>query len=140
MYQKIKKIHLPEDYKKIFTIAELEACKAIEKSLKENSDDRKLNFEWEVCCAAIAGSDSKVTDSHVIQAEATFCKNSRIYDRICVGSGNVDVWIKVMAYQSYYGFYEIGMYLTDMWEYSSETEAHIKSHMYIVHCTPDDQL
>ena len=139
MYSKIKKIQWPENYKDIFTLSELEACKAIEKNLKENSDNGKLNFEWEVCCAAIAGSDSKVTDAHVLQAEAEFCKNSRIYDRICDGSGNCDVWIKVMAYHSYYGFYDIRACLTDLWDYSSETADYIRSHMYIAHCTPDNR-
>jgi len=139
MYQKIKKINFPENYKDIFTLSEVEACKAIEKNLKENSDNGKLNFEWEVCCAAIGGSDSKVTDAHVLQAEAEFCKNSRIYDRICDGSGNIDVWIKVKAYSPYYGFYDIGACLTDLWDYSSENAEYTKSHMFIAHCTPDNR-
>ena len=140
MYQSIKKIQWPENYKDYFTLSDMEACKKIEKSLKDGNDNGKLNFDWEVACTVIAGSDSKVTDAHVLQAEAEFSKNSRIYDRLCDGSGNCDVWIKVKAYQSYYGFYDIGAYLTDLWDYSSETADYIKSHMYIAHCTPDDQL
>lgn len=139
MYQKISKIKWPENYKRMFTLADMEACKLIEKNLKENSDNGKLNFEWEVCCAAIAGSDSHVCDADVIQAEAEFCKNSRVYERICDGSGSCDVWIKVKAYSVYYGFYDIRVCLTDLWDYSSENADYIKSHMYIVHCTPDNK-
>ena len=139
MYSKIKRIAWPENYKDIFTLSELEACKKIEQFLKDGSDNGKLNFEWEVCCATIAGSDNKLTDAHVLQAEAEFCKNSRVYDRICDGSGRCDVWIKIKAYQSYYGFYDIGICLTDLWEYSSENADYIKSHMYIAHCTPDNR-
>ena len=129
----IKKITLPKHYKDVFTLSDLEACKKLEKSIKDNADNGKIDLSWEVCCAAIAGSDSHVCDTHVLAASAEFQKNSRIYDYYCDGSGKMDVWINVKAFDSYYGFYDIGVYLSDIWQYSSEDAEATKIHMFIKH-------
>lgn len=127
----IKKISFPEEYKRSFTISDLEACKKLEKSIR--NDDGKIDLSWEAAMAAIIGSDSHVSDSQILAEHVQFSKNHRIYEHYCEGSGTMDVWIEVKAFDSCYGFYDIGAYLSDIWQHSYENVEDTKRHMYIKH-------
>ena len=127
----LNKIGFPDEYKRMFTLADLESCKKLKESIK--NDDGKIDLSWEVAMAASIGSDSHVGDSQILTAKAEFAKNSRIYEHYCEGSRVMDVWIKVKAFDSYYGFYNIGAYLSDIWQHTYENIEATKQHMYIKH-------
>ena len=115
----ITKIQFPEEFKRIFTLEELDICKKIAYDMKENADNGKIDFDWEVAMAVYAGSGHKVSDSNVIFAKAEFAKNNRIYDYYYNESKTVDIYFTIYAYSEYYGFYDIRAYLSDIWQYSS---------------------
>ena len=43
----------------------------------------------------------------------------------------LDIWLTVYAFDPFDGFYNIGVYLSDIWQLSGENADEIKSHMYI---------
>ena len=118
------KINFTKDMKKVFTLADMEAIKVIKTSLEDQKD-----FDWEVNYAALLASNNNV--GNVIQYKAYWSKNGRIADYYGEGSGQVDVWIEIYAYDTFYGFYEIGAYISDIWSISSDNHEEIKSNMYI---------
>lgn len=67
----------------------------------------------------------------ILKATAEITKNARANDSILEGSGNLDVWFEFYIFDKYAGFYEIGAYLTDIWQATDENNEYIKSHMYI---------
>lgn len=127
----IKKIAFPDDYKRHFTLANLEQCKKLEDSIR--NDDGKIDLSWEAAMVAIIGSDSHVCDSHILAARAEFSRNARVWDHYCEGTETMDVWIEAKAFDSCYGFYDVGAYLSDIWQYSCELKEVTKEHMYIKH-------
>lgn len=125
------KISFPDEYKRMFTLSDLESCKKLKESIK--NDDDKIDLSWEAAMAAVIASDNHVGDGQILAGNAVFAKNSRIYEHYCEGSGTMDVWIEVKAFDSCYGFYDIGAYLSDIWQHTYENIEATKQHMYIKH-------
>jgi len=67
----------------------------------------------------------------ILKFEAEIAKNRRICDRYFPGSADYDVWISMYAYNTFDGFYEIGCYLSDVWDICEDNHEEIKNHMYI---------
>lgn len=126
----IKKISMPQDWKRLFNVAELESIKKIQKSLVEGSDKGKLDLTWEVREVMEVATGH---DLEVLQASAEWSHNCRIYDYYDVDTGNIDVWMEVVCYGVCDGFYRLGAYLSDMWTVGEYNKEEIKGHMYIKH-------
>lgn len=131
--EKIKKVTFPKDYKRYFTLEDMEICKHIIKEITEGRDDNKLDFEWELKSGTLIATDCKLYGTSILKAEAEFAHNSRVYDYYYDGSRNIDILFKIYAYNAYYGFYDIMIYLSDIWQYSSGSGNPALVH----HCTPD---
>lgn len=121
------KIIITEAMRKILTIAEIPAVKALQKQFK--SED----FEWEAAHAALIASRNNV--SNVLKIEAEIAKNQRIhnyYGNESEESGDLDIWLRILAYDTFYGFYDIGAYLSDIWSADGKNSEEIRNHMFIL--------
>lgn len=118
------KINLPENYKKVYTIEDVE----IMKELARNFNDQTAE---EAGIADAANTLARLFDSSakVLEAEAETAKNARIYDYY-TGAKDVDIWItvKILGWQD---FYIVGAYLSDIWSITGDNTEELKSRMYI---------
>ena len=124
------KITITETMRKVLTIAEMPAVKALQKQFK--SED----FEWEAAHAALIASRNNV--SNVLKIEAEIAKNQRIHNYYGNNedSGDLDIWLRILAYDKYFGFYDIGAYLSDIWSADGKNSEEIRSHMFILEFLP----
>lgn len=125
------KISFPDEYKRMFTLSDLESCKKLKESIK--NDDGKIDLSWEAAMAASIGSDGHVGDGQILAARAEFAKNQRVWQYYCDDSKQMDIWIEVKAFDPCYGFYDIGIYLSDIWQYFSEVKYETMKQMFIKH-------
>lgn len=122
------KITISKDSKRILTLSDMEGFKIMKESFKEQE---QKDFDWEAASAIALASDNKV--SNVIKYECELSKNSRIYNYYGEGTGQLDIWFTIYAFDSYYGFYSVGAYLSDIWSLGAHNREEIKSHMFIQH-------
>ena len=119
------KVKITEDTKRIITISEMPAVRKIISELRE---DNYLK-QYASCAARVASG--RYDTFEILKAEAEIAKNARVWDAYGEGTGNLDVWVNIYAYNPYYGFYDFGVYLTDIWAISDDNKNEIKTHMYI---------
>lgn len=119
------KVKFTAEQKKYITVAELPMVKRIIADMKE---DDQLQ-EYVQIAARIASRSNELFE--ILKTDAIIAKNCRAYDNYGEGSGTLDIWLKAYAFSSYKGFYNIGIYLTDVWNTNSENKEEIRSHMYI---------
>lgn len=124
------KVVWPDNYKRIFTLADLEECKVMLSSILDSLDSHKLDLAWECCHALSLVSDGCVSDHNIFDVSVEYAGNQRIYEYHGDGSGNKDLWITVKGFVNS-KFYIIGFYLSDIWSVSYENRDEVKSHMYI---------
>ena len=117
------KINFGKDYKRIFTLEDLDACKIVKAFAKEDETNIKEWAEYAVN-EAVKGSDYCVK---VLEASAEYARNRRAFHAYGDGSGKMDVWISATAKTSR-GFIEVGAYLSDIWQTGATA---YKEHMYI---------
>ena len=119
------KVTLEKDYRKYYTLDDLDRAKAVIKAEKEDEMSAK---DWAEYAAreALRGEEASLVE--VIRAEATTAKNCRVWGAYTDDSADMDVYIRFLAETSE-GFIEGGAYLTDIWQ--SEAETRYKNHMYI---------
>ena len=125
------KIVITETMKRVLTVAEMPAAKALQKQFKSET------FQWEAEHAALIASQLKT--NNVLKIEAEIAKNQRIhnyYGNESEESGDLDVWLHILAYDKYFGFYDIGAYLSDIWSANGDNSEEIRSHMYIQEFLP----
>ena len=131
------KINFPDCYRSIYTLDDIAACKAIQKSLETSMDaGKRFNLDDDARTAAYIGSDNQT--GAVLRYDVEFAKNNRIeYNFYADGSEFMDVWLTVYAYNNYCGLYVVGAYLSDIWQAGSDNRDEIKARMYIRHFTED---
>jgi hypothetical protein len=122
------KVKITAASKRIITIAEMPKVQEIIKYFQEE-DETPINdyARW----AANIVTKHTLCNPEILKATAEITKNARANDSILEGSGNLDVWFEFYIFDKYAGFYEIGAYLTDIWQATDENNEYIKSHMYI---------
>lgn len=118
------KVSITEDSKRLITLNDMPAVKAMIEALKEES-----------------AKDSLFILANVFYAEtpkeytAEIAKNDRIYNRFSDNSKNYDVWVKTTLPETFengkFVIYKVGCYLSDIWEINADNKEEIKSHMYI---------
>ena len=124
------KIRITNDMKKVLTVSEMPTVRKIINDFKEYG---KEEFHNDVETAVSLASGVNGSSFEILKAEAEIAKNCRASGFFGdAESPNIDIWIKIYAYHHYYGFYEIGVYLSDLWQLSGENQKEIKSHMYIL--------
>ena len=122
------KVKFTAEAKKYITVAELPHVKKIMAYMKENESDESLK-DYAQMAARVASGDWN--DFEILKAEAEISKNCRAHDNFHEGSGNLDIWLTIYAFNAYKGFYNIGVYLSDLWQLTGDNGEEIRSHMYI---------
>lgn len=119
------KVTLEKDYRKYYTLEDLDRAKAVIAAEKEDEMSAK---DWAVYAVGEALRNKDGSLWEILKAEATTAKNCRVWGAYTDDSADMDVYIKFLAETSE-GFIEGGAYLTDIWQ--SEAETRYKNHMYI---------
>lgn len=125
------KVSLTAEMKKFITVAEMPAVKKVMQYEKE--EDSYSAKVWAEITAKMLFGHSGVT---VLTASAEIAKNQRIWDVFGEGTGDIDVWITFTAFDGtdfFAGneFVISGVYLSDLWNLTSDNADEIKKHMYI---------
>lgn len=119
------KVNLEKEYRRWYTLEELEQAKTIIAAEKEDEETAKGWAAYAVN-EALKGT-GEVSRDEILKAEAHTARNCRAWNLYGEGTGNMDVWINIVARTSE-GFIECGAYLSDIWQ-SGAVE--YKQHMYI---------
>ena len=123
-------IKITKDMERVLRLSDIPAVEALRKEMEAEPD---LKWEVERIASLAAG-----VDIEVLRFDTKIAKNNRIWN-FYSGTDtehpteDIDVWIDVYAYDPYYGFFDVGAYLSDIWSLTSNNAEEIKSHMYIRH-------
>ena len=121
------KVNLTAEMKKFITVAEMPAVKKVMQYEKEN--DEWTVQEWAKMAARLVFDDNAAM---IIEAKARIAKNQRVWDAFDEETRDIDVWIEFTAFSEYRSSFIIaGVYLTDLWQLTTDNADEIKSHMYI---------
>lgn len=119
------KVTLPKDYRKMFTLEELDIARTIIRDMKEDTSTPAeyivyAVYDWLDSIRANA-KDIKDYDffRKVLSATATPQKNRNAWDAYGEGTQHMDIWIDAIVRTSN-GFLVIGAYLTDIWSISED--------------------
>lgn len=118
------KVKFTKEEKKFITVAQMPAVNQIIKDMKEYP----LSEDTQTIARVASGVNSTF---EILKAEARIAKNCRVWNAFSDESENLDIWIEVYAFNNYDGFYEIGIYLSDVWQITGDNGDEIRSHMYI---------
>ena len=119
------KVKFTKEMKEIVPVSLVSDVQSIIRELKEDND---TSYYGRMAAKIASGI---ITDFEILRFEAMIAKNCRVYNQFTDTSNDLDVWFDIYAYNRFEGFFEIGVYLTDLWSYTGENAAEIKSHMYI---------
>ena len=126
------KVSMPDNYRRIFTLDDIDSCKAVLSSILAGYDDGKLDLSSEVVSALSLASDSWASADGVYEVSVEYAKNGRLaWDHHGDGTGIMDLWVKVKGFVGYSGFYMVEFYLSDIWSLGGDNRDEVKSHMYI---------
>jgi len=118
------KVTLEKDYRKYYTLEDLDRAKAVIAAEKEDEMSAK---DWAVYAVGEALRNKVDSLWEILKAEATTAKNCRAWNRYGDDSADMDVYIRFLA-ETTEGFIRGGAYLSDIWG-TGATE--YKQHMYI---------
>ena len=113
------KVGFDKDYRKLFTLEDIEHTKNVQKDLAE---DTMKPAEY-LKMAANEFLKNKRSDYavEVLSAKAVFAKNGRVFDAYN-DAGHMDVWIEGVV-ETGMGFLKCGAYLTDIWQIGGTDDA-----------------
>lgn len=118
------KIIYSDRSKEIITLAEKPIADEIIDSLAEDTAD---NYTQIIARTASGHNDS----FEILKVTAEIAKNGRVFEAYGIGTKNLDIWMEIYAFNSYAGFYEIGCYLTDIWEITADNAEEIRHRFFI---------
>lgn len=117
------KIKLPKDYKKWMTIEAYEEAKAI---IDDYSEPTSYFEDYAQIAARIASKCNGDFEILKLSAEiARHDNNNGCFDF------NLDIFLQFYAFDSFYGFYTIGAYLSDIWQLTDYNRDELRAKMYI---------
>lgn len=123
------KANLPANYKKIFSLYDMECIEEIESHMVFIRVESY--FEWITAIATGSKADFKV-----LEYTATYSRNYRCDDALADGAGHMDVWVEMLAFNERKGLYKIGAYISDVMA-ASAYDDNGKQFMLIRHYSPD---
>lgn len=123
-------IKLTDSFKKFVTLEEAPIVKEMIKQLRADEVEEAIPTYTDI----IMGCVQQGGDWQIFGITAEICKNGRIpYNYYTDNSKDFDVWVKLDAFDNYYGFYQIGICLSDIYAVTANNAAEIRERMYIRH-------
>lgn len=119
------KVKFTDEAKSFITVAELPKVREIIRDLKE--DDGLEDYINIIARAATGGIGFDRFE--IFKAEAEIAKNKEGVGYFT--DNDLDVWVNAYAFNSYCGFYILGFYLSDAWQYNGDNTEEILSRCYI---------
>ena len=120
------KVKFTDTMKDIVTVAEMPAVKKVMRCANE---DECTATDLARVAARLVFDDNAAM---IIEAKARIAKNQRVWDAFDEETRDIDVWIEFTAFSEYRSSFIIaGVYLTDLWQLTTDNADEIKSHMYI---------
>lgn len=120
------KVKLQKDYRRIYTLDDLDRAREIIEELKEDEMTVK-DYASMAAREALRGTDDFISRDEVLTAEAYTSKNRRVWNGYNDNSEDMDIWVDFLV-RTYEGFVEGGAYLTDIWMSGAVDYKH---HMFI---------
>ena len=118
------RVQVTSKEKKFLTVAEMPAVRHIILDMKE--DGISIEYYADMAMRAFKGSGFEI-----FRPKATIARNCRVNDRFFEGSGKLDVWIEFLAFNPFYGAYDCGVYVSDLWDLCDENAHELAEKMYI---------
>lgn len=118
------KVKLENDYKRFYTLEDIEHAKAV---IASEKDDEETAKGWAEYAINEALSDRYDCIVEILKADARTAKNCRIWNAYGDDTGNMDVWIEATA-ETHKGFIKVGAYLSDIWQTGA---VDYEDHMYV---------
>lgn len=118
------KVMITDDAKKIITLAEAPYARQIIEDLKEDTGLQ----DYARMAANVAGGNYGY---EILKATAEITRNRNVWDQYGEGTGMLDVLLKIYAFSRYRGFYEIHVYLSDIWQITADNTDEIRDRMWI---------
>lgn len=122
------KVRITKEAKEYLKVTQMPFVNSIIKDMKE--DETPIE---EYCRCAVRAISGKNTRWKIFDATAEICMDEKTpFDFFGESTGILNVWIEFIAFDSFYGCYEIGCLLTDIWDLGDEEAAEkIKRNSYI---------
>ena len=106
------KVKLEENYRKLYTLEDLDAAKIV---IACESGDEETAKGWAEYAAREALSGCNDYMVRVIEASARTARNRRAWNAYGEGSKDMDVWIVALV-ETTKGYVKLGAYLTDIFD------------------------
>jgi len=119
------KVTMEKDYKRLYTLEDIDRAKAVMAYEKED-EETAAGWAGYAIREALKGTGAYDRDD-ILMASAHTAKNCRAWDAYGDGTGDMDIWIEAVARTSE-GFVEVGAYLSDIWQ-TGATD--YRQHMFI---------
>lgn len=129
------KVRMDRNYRKRYTLEQVDQAKAVIQYEKENDDFTVAQWAEMAVHEALKGTSVNAQDwqeGWILRAEAATARNGRVWNQYGEGTGDMDVWIDAVA-RTGEGFVEVGAYLSDIWQ-TGGTD--YRPHMYIKRYAP----
>lgn len=120
------KLEITRDFKKLATTKELETVKELARVMEE--DEATVLTYAQMVMRAITGEN---TQFEYFRARATASVNRRVHNRYFDGSGRLDVWVEFLAFETFAGAYDCGVYLSDIWDLCGNKDKELRPRMYV---------
>lgn len=112
------KVTLPKDYRKRFTLEQVDIARRIIRDMKEDESTPAEYIRYAVRDYFKHFSETEYDIiEEVLKAEAKVEGNCRAWDAYGVGTEHMDIWVDATVRTSN-GFLIIGAYMTDIWSIS----------------------
>lgn len=119
------RVTVSKEIEKHLTVSEMPTVNEIIKSMKE---DESTAEDYARMAMNSFGYNAKF---EIYRATATIAKNQRANDVFFEGSNDLDVWIEFLAFDSHYGAFDSGVYLSDLWGLTEENQRELRGKMYL---------
>lgn len=129
------KVALPKDYRKTFTLEEMDIARKIIRDMKD--DEFKPEQYAEIAIDHWFNHHTADGRDTVLTATAEISKNRMVWNAYGDETRQMDIWVSAVA-KTYGGYLELGAYLTDIWNIAPDTD--FTGNMYALYYTRCDDV
>ena len=133
------KLEISDTMKRVLTVAEMPAVNVVKEAFRNTLKEQK-NLDWETRQAAYLAT--RHSGLEILKVSAEIAKNKHVWnyyadDSSDAPSWDIDVYLTIYAYDSYYGFYEVHVFLSDIWSTGSHNEDEMRARCWVRHYSED---